>query len=454
MSKYHFKKPLIGATLLATASTAAKAGDGGGVSEGGKSQLGVNHLTLEELPSENIKICLPEGMSKTAENGNFHFMPDSISVVIPPHETNTVKLGFVVSHMVSHEEDHVLILIYSQQKTPSPQIPTPKSLNKLELDLSSVQLVGLYNIPALNQEPQGETPIGQASPAPRSKMEFDVNLNTLSIPNLMRDGVNEIYLQAALLKKSDFASGQFDMMILSEVDTIRFEQNACPEDHIVFGAENESGGKSLVGNTSGSGGKSEGSRAVLGVNALRLEEALGRNVTICSPENVSSVGDIHFIPDNSALVFDPFSYATIELNFWVSDVLPDDIDRVLVLGYSPILADKPQVPTPSSLNKFGLDLSAFEIFAVYNIPAQPLLAQKPTRLGIASSQQTSKQIIKINLDTSVLPAFINSNENIYVQAWLMPRSDFDEFGGIGGSMILSEVDTIRFVLECPKNDTQ
>ncbi len=450
MFKILDKKKFLGAALLATTSTVKAAGTGQGVSEGGKSQLGVNHLTLEELPSENIKICLPEGMSKTAENGNFHFMPNSISVVIPPFESNTVKLGFVVSHMISHQDDHVLILIYSQKKTLEPQILTPKSLNKLGLDLDSMKIVGLYNIPALNMEPQAKTPIGLANPAPRSKIEFDVNLDTASIPNIMSDGVNEIYLQAALLKKSDFTSGTFDMMILSEVDTIRFEQNECPEGHIVFGAESESGGKSLIGNTSGYVG-TEGSRQVLGVNALRLEEALGRNATICQSENVSSFGDIHFIPDNSTLVVDPFANATIKLNFWVSDILPDDIDRVLVLGYSSKRADKPQIDTPLSLNKFELDMGTLEILAVYNIPVQPLLVQEATRIGFASSKQTSKQVIKINLDTGRLHALIRAgNSEVYVQAWLVSRSDYEseEFFKYA---ILSEVDTIHLTEACVEN---
>jgi hypothetical protein len=195
----------------------------------------------------------------------------------------------------------------------------------------------------------------------------------------------------------------------------------------------------------------EGSRPVLGVNALRLEEALGRNITICSPENVMSVGDIHFIPDNSTFVVDPFSDTTIELNFWVSDVLPDDIDRVLVLGSSHKRALSPQLPTPSSLNKFELDLRGLEILAVYNIPAQPLLAQEPTRIGFASSQQTSKQVIKVKIDTSIIPVMIHNKEIIYVQAWLMPRSDFEKSGGLWDTMILSEVDTIRFaMLRCRK----
>jgi hypothetical protein len=465
----HLKKPLMGAAFLATAST-AKAGTGGGVTEGGKSQLGVNYLSLEEVPSENIKICVPEGMSKTAEDGNFHFMPDSLSVVIPPFETSTVKMTFVVSQMVSYEEDHVLILAYSQQKSPSPPIDTPRSLRKFELDLNTLEIVGLYNVPALNLEPQGQTRIGQANPSPRSKVEFDINFDTTSIPALMDAGVNEIYVQATLLRKSDYASGRFDNMILSEVDTIHFEKNDCPDDHIVFGEARESG-KSLIGNRppsygrgkSGGGGVTEGGREVLGVNALHLEEALGQNAKICRPENVTSVGGFQFIPDNSMLVVDPFQSFFIEMNFWVSDVLPDDKDRVLVLGYSPKLSPSPQIPTPLSLNKFQLDLKSFEVLAIYNIPAQSLLAQDSTHIGTAVSKQTSKQVIKVNLDTSTLLQSMRKNEAVYVQAWLQPRSDVEETTKSGNrrnfyrtprkgsySMILSEVDTIRLVLEeCP-----
>jgi hypothetical protein len=80
MSQFKHKKALMGAALLATAPAAVKA-SGGGSTEGSKSQRGVNHLTLEEAPLENITICVP-GKSATDITGDFRFLPDKIAVVI------------------------------------------------------------------------------------------------------------------------------------------------------------------------------------------------------------------------------------------------------------------------------------------------------------------------------------------------------------------------------------
>ncbi len=246
------KKTLLGAALLASAP-ALKA-SGGGITEGGKSQRGVNHLTLEEVPgffkpeeekelidklNSKIKICVPNDMGKT---GEFHFLPDTIVVVMPPFETNVVRMTFVVSHMVAGNTDKVLLLVYSQQLSPSEQIPTPKSLKKLKLDVSSIEIVGLYNIPALKTTAQNDTRIGAADPAPRSKIEFDINLSPQNISTMMNSGTSTIYVQAALLPKVDFESGKWDRMILSEMDTIQFMANECPEDHIVYDPSQPGGG--------------------------------------------------------------------------------------------------------------------------------------------------------------------------------------------------------------------
>jgi hypothetical protein len=246
------KKTLLGAALLASAP--ALKGSGGGITEGGKSQRGVNHLTLEEVPgffkpeeeqelidklNSKIKICVPNNIGKT---GEFHFLPNTIAVVMPPFETNVVRMTFVVSHMVAGNIDKVLLLAYSQQLAPSEQIPTPKSLKKLKLDLSSAEVVGYYNIPAIKTKPQNETRIGAADPAPRSKIEFDINLSPQNISTMMNSGTNTIYVQAALLPKADFESGKWDRMILSEMDTIQFMANECPEDHTVYDPSQQNSG--------------------------------------------------------------------------------------------------------------------------------------------------------------------------------------------------------------------
>jgi hypothetical protein len=131
--------------------------------------------------------------------------------------------------MTASNQKRTLILAYSPQLSPSPQIPTPKSINKLELDLSSAEIVGIYNVSDFGMEVQPETRIGAGNPAPRVKWEFDINLDTSTVPTMIRSGEDTIYVQAALLPSDEFESGKFDNMILSEVDTIQFVPNECPE---------------------------------------------------------------------------------------------------------------------------------------------------------------------------------------------------------------------------------
>jgi hypothetical protein len=218
------KKALMGAALLASAPAVKASGS----TEGSKSQRGVNHLTLEEAPLENITLCVP-GKSSTGITGDFRFLPNKVAVVIDPFNKNFVKMTFVVSHITASNIKKKLILAYSPQLSPSPQIPTPKSINKLELDLSAAEIVGVYNVSDFGMEEQKPTRIGSGNPAPRVKWEFDINLNNLTVPAMMNSGEDTIYVQAALLPSDELDSGKFDNMILSEVDTIQFVANECPE---------------------------------------------------------------------------------------------------------------------------------------------------------------------------------------------------------------------------------
>jgi hypothetical protein len=101
------------------------------------------------------------------------------------------------------------------------------------------------------------------------------------------------------------------------------------------------------------------------------------------------------------------------------------------------------MPTPQSINKLGVDLTALEIVAVMDIPAQRLLAQGSTRLGAADPRPHSAVSFSFNFDTSTLSRFIRENSKVYFQAALLSKSNFN--AGRFSEMILSEVDTIGFV---------
>jgi len=241
------QKKLAGAALLA-ASPLVKAADGQGAATGSKLQLGVNYLTLDEVPAQNIKLCLPPQTKVDMVERRTTLIPNEISIAINPFDSNITTLIFTVGDMKATDEDHVLFLVYSTGLTPqdaegnftSPEIPTPRSINKLGLRMADIEIIGMYNIPALKMEPQSSTRIGTASPASARRLIFNVNLDNATIPQVMNNtGDKEIYVQAALMKKSDFESARYSEMILSEVDTIRFVEMDCPIDSELLRADSE-----------------------------------------------------------------------------------------------------------------------------------------------------------------------------------------------------------------------
>jgi len=231
---------LINRTTLASALVAASAkahAQSGGLTEGGKLQLGVNALTLSEEPIDNINYCIS---SSDLKNGNINYLANEVKIVINPFENLTSQLSFVVSDILAYEQDKTLLLVYSTGLVPiaeggEGQILTPKSKHKLELNLDAgLEIIGIYNIPANKLVQLFPTRIGQGNPALRTKVGFSVNLDNTVIPAMMDSGEGTIYLQAALLPSKDFEAGIFNNMILSEVDTVHFVANECPRDMTMF----------------------------------------------------------------------------------------------------------------------------------------------------------------------------------------------------------------------------
>ena len=220
------KKALTGAVLLATSPAWGK-GTGGGDTVG-KNQLGVTHLSMEIAPGAYASVCADQDAlnGKTGSN----IMPNTMSVTVDPFATRYIELVFQVRDILAQGQDNVLFLLYSPQKSPTPQIPTPKSLYGLELDMSAMEILAIYNIPAQKMVSQPKTRLGQANPAPHSTASFSVNLDTSILPTFM-DGNEKAYLQAALLKKEDFDIQKYDNSILSGLDTLSFVPMTCPENN-------------------------------------------------------------------------------------------------------------------------------------------------------------------------------------------------------------------------------
>jgi hypothetical protein len=225
------KKALMGATLIATSPAWGKPNgpcdNGQGNAEGCKDQPGVNYLTLDEMPSANVRLCADENDAGTKSGGNI--MPNNMNVVVDPFNDAYIEMQFTVGDIVANTQPHVMFLVYSPKTSPTPQMPTPRSKQKLKLDLAAMEILGIYNVPALPLLPQMSTRLGAANSAPTSKVSFKVNLDTATLPVMMRNNENTVYFQAALLLEEKYNRGDFADMILSEVDKMTFVQACAPE---------------------------------------------------------------------------------------------------------------------------------------------------------------------------------------------------------------------------------
>ncbi len=225
------KKALMGATLIATSPAWGKpngpCNSGQGNATGCKDQPGVNYLTLDQMPGANVRLCADKAAAGTKTGGNI--MPNNLTVAINPFEDAFIEIVFTVGEIVADEKPYVLFMVYSPKLSPTPQIPTPQSKQKLKLDLSALEIVGRYNVPPLPLLPQMSTRLGAANPAPTSKISFKLNLDTATVPVMMRNDENVVYFQAALLQKDKFDAGEYGDMILSEADKMTFVQTCAPE---------------------------------------------------------------------------------------------------------------------------------------------------------------------------------------------------------------------------------
>jgi hypothetical protein len=236
------KKALVGAALLAASSACWANGDAGDNHLGEENQLGIDHLSLETVPGAYCTLCADQSAldGKTGSN----IMPNTMSVAIDPFEARYVELVFLVRDILVQDKDHILLLLYSPKNSPSPQIPTPISLHELALDVPTLNILATYNIPAHQIIAQPTTRSEHENPAPRSIVSFRINLDSNRLLTFMYNR-EKIYLQAALLKKTDYNAGRYSSSILSELETLSFVEMTCPPNSI-YAAEDRDGTLTVI----------------------------------------------------------------------------------------------------------------------------------------------------------------------------------------------------------------
>lgn len=215
------KTTVLSVTALAASSAWGKSGGFGDTGP----RLGVDFLTLEELPIQNATLCLPANDATKQFGG---LSADNPSIVVDSSTGKTVKVSFIVSEMTATDEDRLLFLVYSPRTTPSPQMLTTEDGPELGVEMSELQILGFYHVPALGVAVQDPTKVGRADPFPTNKMTVNVNFDQGKIDEMIRLGKETIYIQAALIRTTDYQAGLLENMILSEMDSLTFVPNECP----------------------------------------------------------------------------------------------------------------------------------------------------------------------------------------------------------------------------------
>jgi len=111
-------------------------------------KLGIDYLTLEEVPAQNVTVCIPDER---------RFTPDELSIAVDPFTSGQIRMSFTISEMTATDEDRIVFLVYST--SPSPQLPSHGS-NVLGIDLPTSEILGFYRVPALLLEKQNPTEVG------------------------------------------------------------------------------------------------------------------------------------------------------------------------------------------------------------------------------------------------------------------------------------------------------
>ena len=212
---------------------------------GGKDTMGtgtgMRRLALDEFPRANANVCY----AVNQQINNAQVVPDNITVAVPAGATS-VKMAFTVGDVIANGQNQVLFLVYSNTRSTKADITSSVSEYQVGVPLDgNLGVLGIYNLPAIQSQPQSPSAVGTASSDVRSKLVFDVVLDPAKISALKASGNNQFFFQAGLINEADYKASNYSSMLLSEVDTISFIQGACPTGNANITA-NSSCGKTMT----------------------------------------------------------------------------------------------------------------------------------------------------------------------------------------------------------------
>jgi hypothetical protein len=140
-----------------------------------------------------------------------------LSLSFNPHKKEAVRLQFTMLDIPTTQDKQLLLLLYSRCLSNTAKIKTTDSKHKLRLDTKDIEILGTYEIPA--QKKSGKLPA-----------TFDIDLETDKLKLQVEAGNDTFYFQGALIKESDFNSGNYESMLLSSLEAIHTTLKFCPTD--------------------------------------------------------------------------------------------------------------------------------------------------------------------------------------------------------------------------------
>jgi len=192
---------------------------------GGKTQIRIESITLDPADNKKVQNCpVPEVQRKSPHKHK------TLSLAFDPKKEQEVTLQFQMARIPSSQNERVLVLLYSRCLPSKPQMRTPLSGIKLALDTRDIQVMGTYNVPVIQPiEPPTPSRPGVTHSQANAQMNFEVALKTTELAKEVKAGNDTFYLQAALLKKTDFDKKFYKKMILSPLETVHLTANkSCP----------------------------------------------------------------------------------------------------------------------------------------------------------------------------------------------------------------------------------
>ncbi len=174
----------------------------------------IKSVTLDEASEKKVQKCEVPKKVKPKR---------TLSVAFDPAKKQTVTVQFEMLKIPANEGKRVLALLYSRCLSSFPQLNTPQSKSRLRLDVRDIKPIGYFDVPDI--QPAKGNRASKAS----TGMTVTVNFKTEHLAKEVREGNDTIYLQAALLSKSDLNNGNYKNVILSPLETIQLTASkSCP----------------------------------------------------------------------------------------------------------------------------------------------------------------------------------------------------------------------------------